>query len=322
MNAPLTLPVIELRPLWPMLVIVLTAGVVLLLDLVPPRERKEHLGFVSALGVIAALVVTYWMTFAGAGELRGFRGMVVLDGFALFFNIVIGYATGLMLLLSMDYIRREGQERIARITADVGEGDLAGSVRDVRRAVREIDGSEGVRVRVAGGGLELHRTFRGLGFAFLLALFLIYMILAAQFESFVLPVVVLLAVPLSLIGAILLLAVTGNGLDTMSLIGIVVLAGIAVNNAILMVDAIGRGRADGMPQRAAIEAAGRARLRPIVMTSSTTILGLLPMAVGLGSGAELRAPLAVAVIGGMATSTVLVLIVVPVVYQRIAGGRA
>ena len=147
-------------------------------------------------------------------------------------------------------------------------------------------------------------------------------ILAAQFESFVLPVVVLLAVPLSLIGAILLLAVTGNGLDTMSLIGIVVLAGIAVNNAILMVDAIGRGRADGMPQRAAIEAAGRARLRPIVMTSSTTILGLLPMAVGLGSGAELRAPLAVAVIGGMATSTVLVLIVVPVVYQRIAGGRA
>ncbi len=110
MNAPLTLPVIELRPLWPMLVIVLTAGVVLLLDLVPPRERKEHLGFVSALGVIAALVVTYWMTFAGAGELRGFRGMVVLDGFALFFNIVIGYATGLMLLLSMDYIRREGQE--------------------------------------------------------------------------------------------------------------------------------------------------------------------------------------------------------------------
>ncbi len=110
MNAPLTLPVIELRPLWPMLVIALTAGVVLVLDLVPPRERKEHLGFVSALGVIAALVVTYWMTFAGAGELRGFRGMVVLDGFALFFNIVIGYATGLMLLLSMDYIRREGQE--------------------------------------------------------------------------------------------------------------------------------------------------------------------------------------------------------------------
>ena len=110
MTPPLILPAVDLRPLWPMLVIALTATVVLLLDLIPPRERKDHLGFVSALGVVAALVVTYWMTFAGAGELRGFRGMVVLDAYALFFNIVIGYATGLMLLLSMDYIRREGQE--------------------------------------------------------------------------------------------------------------------------------------------------------------------------------------------------------------------
>jgi HAE1 family hydrophobic/amphiphilic exporter-1 len=219
-------------------------------------------------------------------------------------------------------IRREGQERIARITMDVDDGDLAGAIADVRRTIRGTDLPEGVRVRVAGGGAELHRTFRGLAIAFLLALFLIYMILAAQFESFLLPVVVLLAVPLSLIGAVLLLAVTGNGLDTMSLIGIVVLAGIAVNNAILMVDSIGRARAGGMPTRAAIETAGGARLRPIMMTSSTTILGLLPMALGLGSGAELRSPLAVAVIGGMVTSTVLVLIVVPVVYLRIAGRRA
>ncbi|HWC06986.1 MAG TPA: efflux RND transporter permease subunit [Gemmatimonadota bacterium] len=219
-------------------------------------------------------------------------------------------------------IRREGQERIARIMMDVDGGDLAGAIADVRRTIRGTDLPEGVRVRVAGGGAELHRTFRGVAIAFLLALFLIYMILAAQFESFLLPVVVLLAVPLSLIGAVLLLAVTGNGLDTMSLIGIVVLAGIAVNNAILMVDSIGRARAGGMPTRAAIETAGGARLRPIMMTSSTTILGLLPMALGLGSGAELRSPLAVAVIGGMVTSTVLVLIVVPVVYLRIAGRRA
>ncbi|MGH7543471.1 MAG: efflux RND transporter permease subunit [Gemmatimonadota bacterium] len=218
-------------------------------------------------------------------------------------------------------IRREGQERIVRITADVGEGDLAGAIGAVREAVLELDLPEGVRVRLAGGGVELGRSFRGLGLALLLALFLIYMILAAQFESLVLPVVVLLAVPLSLIGALLLLALTGNGLDTMSLIGIVVLAGIAVNNAILMVDFIRQAQADGLPPRAAIEAAGRARLRPIVMTSSTTILGLLPMAVGLGSGAELRAPLAIAVIGGMATSTVLVLVVVPVFYQWIARGR-
>ena len=111
MSPELVFPAVDLRPILPMLVIALTAGVVLVLDLLAPRDRKDHLGFVSALGVVAALVVTYWMTFsASGGELRGFHGMVVLDAFALFFNIVIGYAAGLVLLLSMDYIRREGQE--------------------------------------------------------------------------------------------------------------------------------------------------------------------------------------------------------------------
>jgi len=111
MNPALVLPALDLRPLLPMLVLAATAAVVIVLDLLPPRERKDHLGFVSALGVVAALVMTYWMTFSiGGGELQGFRGMVVLDPYALFFNIVIGYATGLVLLLSMDYIRREGQE--------------------------------------------------------------------------------------------------------------------------------------------------------------------------------------------------------------------
>jgi NADH-quinone oxidoreductase subunit N len=111
MNPVLVLPAVDLRPLLPVLVLAATTGLVLLLDLMPPRERKDHLGFVSALGVVGTLIVTYWMTFsAGGGELRGFRGMVVLDPYALFFNIVIGYATGIVLLLSMDYIRREGQE--------------------------------------------------------------------------------------------------------------------------------------------------------------------------------------------------------------------
>jgi NADH-quinone oxidoreductase subunit N len=111
MNPPLVLPAVDLRPIMPMLVLAVTAGLVLVLDLVPPRERKDHLGFISALGVVATLIVTYWMTFAtGGAELRAFRGMVVLDGYALFFNIVIGYATGLVLLLSMDYMRREGVE--------------------------------------------------------------------------------------------------------------------------------------------------------------------------------------------------------------------
>ena len=111
MNTPLVLPEVDLRPLLPMLVLAATAALVIVLDLLPPRERKDHLGFVGALGVVATLIVTYWMTFSlGGGELRGFRGMVVLDPYALFFNVIIGYATGLVILLSMDYIRREGQE--------------------------------------------------------------------------------------------------------------------------------------------------------------------------------------------------------------------
>ena len=111
MNPALVLPVVDLRPLLPMLVLAATTAIVIVLDLLPPRERKDHLGFVSALGVVLTLIMTYWMTFSiGGGELRGFRGMVVLDPFALFFNIVIGYATGLVILFSMDYIRREGQE--------------------------------------------------------------------------------------------------------------------------------------------------------------------------------------------------------------------
>jgi len=111
MNPALVLPAVDLRPILPMLMLAVTAGLVLVLDLVPPRERKDHLGFISALGVVAALIMTYWMTFAtGGAELRAFRGMVVMDAYALFFNIIIGYATGLVLLLSMDYMRREGVE--------------------------------------------------------------------------------------------------------------------------------------------------------------------------------------------------------------------
>lgn len=219
-------------------------------------------------------------------------------------------------------IRREGQEQVVRVTADVAEGGLSGAIAAVEGALAEIEPPAGVRLLVAGGSAELRRSFRALGFAFLLALILVWMILAAQFESLIQPLIVLLAVPLSLIGAVLALSVTGSGLNTISLIGIVILAGIADNDAIVKVDFINQARASGMDLREAIEEAGRARLRPIVITSVTTILGLLPMAAGLGSGAELLAPLAVAVIGGVITATALSLIVVPVCYAVVAEFRA
>ncbi|MDX1622993.1 MAG: efflux RND transporter permease subunit [Gemmatimonadota bacterium] len=218
-------------------------------------------------------------------------------------------------------VRRQGQQRLVLVTADVAQGGLGAAVGAIEEALEEVSVPPGVTFAVGGGGDELGRSFRSLAFAFLLALLLVYLILAAQFESLLLPIVVLLAVPLALVGAFLALALTGHGLDTMSLIGIVVLAGIAVNDAIIKVDFVQQARDRGGAPRAAILEAGRHRFRPIVMTSTTTALGLLPLAVGLGSGTELRAPLAVAVIGGLVTSTILTLIVLPVLYAAVAGPR-
>jgi hydrophobic/amphiphilic exporter-1 (mainly G- bacteria), HAE1 family len=144
------------------------------------------------------------------------------------------------------------------------------------------------------------------------------MILAAQFESLIHPFIIIFAVPLALIGVVFTLFVTGQSFNIMSLIGIVVLVGIVVNDAIIKVDFINQGRKAGLSLRNAIEEAGKKRLRPILMTTVTTVLALLPMAFGLGEGAELRRPLAIAVIGGLIAATFLTLIIVPVLYSLLA----
>jgi hydrophobic/amphiphilic exporter-1 (mainly G- bacteria), HAE1 family len=214
-------------------------------------------------------------------------------------------------------IRREDQARVVPVYADVLRGGLDAAVADVEAALAPMPISSDVRWEVGGENEEMRRSFRDLAFAFGLALLLVYMILAAQFESFVHPLTILIAVPLALIGAILALVAAGEGLNTMSLIGVVILVGIVVNDAIVKVDFIRQGRERGEPLRHAILEAGRVRLRPIVMTTVTTVLGLVPMALGIGRGADLRAPLAVAVIGGLVFATALTLLVVPVVYQTL-----
>jgi len=219
--------------------------------------------------------------------------------------------------LAPSEVRREDQARVVPVYADVIQGGLDAAVRDVQRALAVFPTSSEVRWEVGGENEEMRRSFRDLAFAFALALLLVYMILAAQFESFVHPVTILIAVPLALVGAILALLASGEGLNTMSLIGVVILVGIVVNDAIVKVDFIRQGRERGEPLRHAILEAGRVRLRPIVMTTATTVLGLVPMALGIGRGADLRAPLAIAVIGGLVFATALTLIVIPVVYQTI-----
>jgi HAE1 family hydrophobic/amphiphilic exporter-1 len=216
-------------------------------------------------------------------------------------------------------IRRLEQGRTVTVYADVERGGLDAAVGDAEAALVDLPPPRGLRVEIGGANEERDRSFRDLTFAFALALLLVYMILAAQFESFIHPFTILLSVPLATVGAALALFITGQGLNTMSLIGLVILVGIVVNDAIVKVDFINQMRARGMVLREAILEAGRVRLRPIVMTTVTTVLGLTPMALGIGRGADLRAPLAIAVIGGLISATALTLIVVPVAYDLIEG---
>lgn len=218
-------------------------------------------------------------------------------------------------------VRRVDQSRTVAVYADVVEGDLDGALGDIDAVLAQAPPPFGLRVDIGGENEERAQSFRDLAFAFVLALALVYMILAAQFESFVHPFTILLSVPLATVGAAVALFVTGAGLNTMSLIGLVILVGIVVNDAIVKVDFINQMR-DQLPLRDAILEAGRVRLRPIIMTTVTTVLGLIPMAMGLGRGSDLRAPLAIAVIGGLISATALTLIVVPVAYAVIEDVRA
>lgn len=212
-------------------------------------------------------------------------------------------------------IRRVDQSRVVTVLADVAEGGVDEAVADVRAALRDVPAPHGLRTEIGGENEEMRRGFRDLAFAFLLALALVYMLLAAEFESLLHPFIILLAVPLAAVGATVALWIAGAGINTMSLIGMVILVGIVDNDAVVKVDFINQMRREGMSRREAIFAAGHARLRPIVMNTITAMLGLLPMAMGIGPGAELQAPLAIAVFGGLLSATALTLVVIPVSYD-------
>ncbi|HEX8271644.1 MAG TPA: efflux RND transporter permease subunit [Longimicrobiaceae bacterium] len=212
-------------------------------------------------------------------------------------------------------IRRIDQSRVVVVHADVAGGGVDEAVAAVRSTLSSLPAPHGLRVEIGGENEEMQRGFRALGFAFLLALLLVYMLLAAEFESLLHPFIILLAVPLAAVGATAALWLAGAGINTMSLIGMVILVGIVDNDAVVKVDFINQMRREGMTRHEAIRAAGHARLRPIVMNTITAGLGLLPMALGVGPGAELQAPLAIAVLGGLISATALTLVVIPVSYD-------
>jgi len=215
-------------------------------------------------------------------------------------------------------IRRENQQREVLVTANLRKGTkISHVVPHIRERITGLSLPSGYRIEFGGEQEEMTRSFRSLIFAFSLAVLLIYMIMAAQFESLKHPLIILLTLPMGLLGAIWALFITSQTLNVISAIGIVVLGGIVVNDAIVKIDYTNQLRRRGFPLKEAILEASRVRLRPILMTTVTTVFGLIPMSLGLGRGSELQQPLAIAVIGGLIFATFLTLILMPVVYHMV-----
>ncbi len=213
-------------------------------------------------------------------------------------------------------IFRRNQTRIGKVTAQLDKGVALDKVAaEIREAVSTIDLQPNYRIQVTGEEEKRQESMSNLSFAMLLSIVLVYMVLASQFESLIHPFTILLTIPLALVGTVVTFFVLGKTINIMAIIGIIMLVGIAVNNSIILVDRINQLMRDGLDRKMAIIQAGQQRIRPIIMTSLTTILALLPLTIGFGESASLRSPMALAVIGGLVTSTLLTLVVIPCVFD-------
>ncbi|MGQ1787466.1 MULTISPECIES: efflux RND transporter permease subunit [unclassified Saccharicrinis] len=217
-------------------------------------------------------------------------------------------------------IIRNNQNRVGKITAHMkGNIPVDKLAINVESILSKIDFPTGYRYQIKGDEMMRKESFGSLSFALLLSIVLVYMVMASQFESLIHPFTILLTIPLAGVGAIAAFLILGKSLNIMAYIGLVMLAGIAVNDSIILVDAINQLKKEGLKLKDAILAAANSRLRPIFMTSLTTILGLLPLTFGFGESAAIRSSMAIAVIGGLITSTLLTLVVIPCVYYIFDG---
>jgi len=212
-------------------------------------------------------------------------------------------------------IRRIDQQRTAVITANVTGRDLGGVSQDIFNILHTINMPDDFSFDITGQNKEMETSLNSLMLALGLAIFLVYIVMASQFESILHPFIIIFTIPLAIIGVLIFLYLFNIPASVVVFLGGIMLAGIVVNNAIVLVDYINQLRARGMEKMEAIVTAGRVRLRPIMMTTATTVLGLLPMALGMGDGAEIRTPMAITVIIGLMTSTILTLVVIPTVYS-------
>ncbi|NMB34704.1 MAG: efflux RND transporter permease subunit [Firmicutes bacterium] len=250
----------------------------------------------------------------GSTDLAEIENMQVASPLGLL--VPLGEVAEILEVQTPSTIMRNDQARVVSITAQLEGRALADVMQEVQQTVSEnIALPTGYLVEYGGQFELMDEAFGDLFLALLMAIVLVYMVLAAQFESLLYPFVIMFSLPVTVIGVIVALAVTGNTLNIVSFIGIIMLAGIVVNNAIVLVDYINQLRRRGLERDEAVLTAGPIRLRPVLMTSLTTILAMLPLAFGGGEGAELQASMATAVIGGLTTSTFLTLFLVPVVYS-------
>lgn len=226
--------------------------------------------------------------------------------------IDVSYASGPVIIDRLD------QERVLYVSANVAGRDLGSVAADAREALRSIDVPDGFAINLGGEYEEQQEARRALIITMILAVLLVYMVMAAQFENLVDPFVVMFSIPMAAVGVFVTLFITGTTFNIQSYIGMVMLAGIVVNNAIVLVDYTNLlRRRDELPLIDAVIEAGRRRLRPILMTTATTVLGLVPLAIGFGEGSEVQAPMARAVVGGLTMSTLVTLFLVPVIYTTL-----
>jgi len=219
-------------------------------------------------------------------------------------------------------IERKDQQRLMTVTANVSDRDLGSVAAEIQQRLSDIPKPVGYDTLIAGNFAEQEKSYKELLISIVLALLLVYMVLASQYESFIDPLVVMFAVPFAAVGVILTLFLTDTTLNLQSGVGCIMLVGIAVNNAILLVDQTSRLRGTGMTVDMALAEAGRRRLRPILMTTLTTMLALLPLALGVGEGADAQAPMARTVIGGLLVSTLVALVLIPVLYSLFNRGHS
>jgi len=223
--------------------------------------------------------------------------------------------------LGPEEIHRENQQREVLVTANLKGQKISQVLPEIREKIKELNLPSNYRIVFGGEQEEMAKSFRSLIWAFVLSVFLVYMIMAAQFESLLHPFLIMFTVPMGLSGSFLALFLTGQTINVISVIGIVVLVGIVIDNAIVKVDYTNQLRRSGLRLRESVVEGSAVRLRPILMSSITTIFGLIPLALGLGEGAELQRPLGISVIGGLLFSTFLTLILIPVIYELVESWR-